>query len=86
MFKLWAKQIDENNKIIKNETFEFKQEFNSMHLPFYMQIICNEWKTETPMVLKSHVANMEFFNNVRFSKSDFIDTVEFKFLTIQMIS
>lgn len=86
MFKLWAKLYDEKNNMIKNESFEFKQEFDAMHLPFYMQVICNEWTMETPLVLKSHVKSFAYFNHVKFIKSDFIDTIDFKFLKVQIIS
>lgn len=85
MFKLWAKQYDENRRIIKNDTFSFKQEFNCQHLPAYLQVICNEWKTESPMVLSGHIISFDTFNQVQFNKSDFVDVVEFEFMTLQLI-
>lgn len=86
MFKIWAKQYDQNQRIIKNQTFEFKQDFDARYLNAYMQVICNEWKTETPMVLSSHILSFDNFNHARFSKSDFVDTVDFAFLTVQLIA
>ena len=86
MFKLWAKQFDENQKIIKNQTFEFKQEFDARLLGAYMQVICNEWKTETPIILKNHIISFDYFNHIKFNKTDFVDEVEFYYLTVQLIS
>ncbi|MBR4124134.1 MAG: hypothetical protein IKR12_01035 [Clostridia bacterium] len=85
MFKMWAKEYDDNHKIIKNQTFEFKQDFDVRHLYAYMTVICNEFKTETPMVLTSHYVTFNNFNKVKFSKSDFIDGVGFKFLSVELI-
>lgn len=86
MFRLWAKEYDEKQRIIKSDVFEFKQEFDAKLLGAYAQVVCNEWKTETPMVLSSHIASFEFFNRVKFTKADFVDTVDFNFLTIQLIA
>ena len=85
MFRLWAKQYNQNNRIIKNDTFEFRQEFDIKLLNAYLQVICNEWKTECPIVLTSHFVGFDNFNSVRFSKNDFIDTVEFDFMTVELI-
>lgn len=86
MFKIWAKQYDENQRIIKSQTFEFKQDFDARLLGAYMQVICNEWKTECPIVLSSHIIGFDTFNHTRFSKSDFIDYVEFNTLSVQLIA
>lgn len=86
MFKLWAKQYDENQRILKSQTFEFSQDFDVRLLGAYMQVICNEWKTESPMILSSHILSFDNFNHTRFSKTDFIDTVEFSYLTVQLIA
>lgn len=85
MFRLWAKEYDDKNEIIKNETFDFKQEFDVKYLFCYMQVVCNDLKTETPMVLTNHYAMFNNFNRVKFSKSDFVDKVEFNYLTVELI-
>ena len=85
MFKLWATAYDENNKIIKNQTFAFKQNFDAGFLYQYMQVICSEWKIETPIVIKNHYSNIANFGHVRFSKSDFVDATDFKYLIITVL-
>ena len=86
MFKLWAKEYDEDNRIIKNKTFEFKQDFDVRLLHAYLEVICNEFKTETPIMLTNHYVTFNNFNKVQFSQSDFIDSVEFKKLSIELIN
>ncbi len=86
MFKLWAKQYDENNRMIKHQTFEFQQEFDVRLLHAYIEVICNEFKTETPIMLTSHYVTFNNFNKVKFTETDFVDSVEFKSLSIELIS
>ena len=86
MFKLWAKQFDDNNRIIKHKTFEFEQDFDVRLLHAYIEVICNEFKTETPILLTNHYVTFNNFNKVQFSQSDFVDIVEFKTLAIELIN
>ena len=85
MFKLWVTAFDENNKMVKNQTFAFKQNFDARFLYQYMQVVCAEWKTETPVVLKSHFANIANFGHVKFLKSDFIDEIEYKYIMVSVL-
>lgn len=85
MFKLWAKEFDESGKIIKSHTFEFKQDFDVRLLRAYLEVICGEFKQETPMVLTNHYVNFNNFGRVRFSASDFVDHIDFKFLTVELL-
>ena len=86
MFKLWANAYNENNKVIKNQTFAFKQNFDPKFLYQYMQVICTEWKTETPIVLNSHYASIANFGHVKFLKSDFIDEVDFNCMVVTLLN
>lgn len=85
MFKLWVKAFDENGKIVKSQTFAFKQNFDAGYLYEYMQIVCGEWKTETPMILSSHYSNLANFGHVKFLKSDFVDKVDFSNLVVTVL-
>ena len=80
MFKLWIKEIDDNNRITKHKTFEFQQEFDVRFLRTYIEVVCNDLKIETPILLNSHYITFNNFNRVRFAQSDFVDDIEFKFL------
>ena len=85
MFKLWAKQYDDNNKIVLHKTYEFKQDFDVKLLHAYLEVICNDLKMETPMLLTSHYITFNNFNKVRFNPSDFIDVVNFKYFAIELL-
>ena len=84
MFKLWVKELGDNNNIKKQQTFEFKQDFDCRLLFAYMQIISNELKIETPVILSKHISEIEFFKRVIFLKSDFIDEVNFSKLEVEV--
>ena len=85
MFKLWVKQIDDNNRITHHKTFEFQQDFDVRFLRAYIEFVCNELKIETPILLNSHYVTFNNFNRVRFAENDFVDSTEFKFLSIELI-
>ncbi len=85
MFSIWAKQLDDNNRIKKQDMFHFKQEFDGQLLFAYLQIICNEWKIETPVVLTKHIVHFMGFNSVKFRKEDFIDETTFSSLVLEYI-
>ena len=86
MFRLWVKEIDDNNIIKKHKTYEFKQEFEVKFLREYLQVVCNDLKIETPIILNSHYVTFNNFNRVRFTQSDFIDEIEFTFLSVELIA
>ena len=85
MFSIWAKQLDEDNRIIKDEMFNFNQEFNEGLLYAYLQIVCNEWKIETPIVLSKHIIHFAEFNTIKFKKEDFIDKTDFNSLVLELV-
>ena len=85
MFKLWVKQYDENNRITKHQTFEFGQDFDVRFLRAYIEVVCNELKTETPIILTSHYVTFNNFNRILFSQNDFVDVVDFKSMSIELI-
>ena len=85
MFKLWVKEINDNNRITRHKTFEFQQEFDVRFLRAYIEVVCNDLKIETPMILNSHYVTFNNFNRVRFAENDFIDSIEFKYLSIELI-
>ena len=85
MFRLWAKEYDDNNKIILHKTFKFEQDFDVKFLHAYLEVVCNELKIETPMLLTTHYIIFNNFNRIKFTETDFIDTTDFKFLTIELL-
>ncbi len=86
MFKLWVKEFDDNNRITKHQSFEFEQDFDVRFLRAYIEVVCNELKIETPMILTSHYVTFNNFNRVKFSKSDFVDITDFNSLSIELLN
>lgn len=85
MFSIWAKKMDEDNRIKKHQMFHFKQEFDEKLLFAYLQIVCSEWKIETPVVLTKHIVHFAEFNTVKFRKDDFIDQTDFNSLVLEYV-
>jgi len=85
MFKLWVKKYDDDNRIISHKTFEFSQDFDIRFLRAYTEVVCNDLKIETPILLKSHYVTFNNFNRIRFSQSDFVDEIDFRFLSIELL-
>ena len=85
MFKLWAKQYDDNNRIIKHKTYEFSQDFDVRFLHAYLEVICGDLKIETPIILTNHYVTFNNFNKVRFSATDFVDAIDFKYFGIELL-
>ena len=85
MFKLLAKIVDEKNKLLENELFEFDGFFESDNLYNYMLTICEKFKIETPIVLTKHKNHLNEFNFTKFMEQDFVDTINFKSLTVEIV-
>lgn len=83
--KILAKILNENSKLLENELFEFDGEFDSEKLYNYMQEICYKFKIETPIILNKHKNGLYEFNSTKFMKEDFIDTIDFKSLLIELV-
>ena len=85
MFRLWAKEYDDNNRIILHKTFKFEQDFDVRFLHAYLEVVCGDLKIETPMLLTNHYVTFNNFNRVKFTESDFVDATEFKSLSIELL-
>lgn len=85
MFAIWAKQLDDDGRILRHDTFKFKQEFQPEYLFAYLNIVCSEWKIETPVVLKKHIVYLAQFGSVKFVKDDFVDIIDFSALKVDVI-
>ena len=85
MFKLLAKIVDDKNKLLENELFEFDGFFVSDNLYTYLLTICGKFKIETPIVLTKHKNHLNEFNFTKFMETDFVDTINFKNLTIEIV-
>ena len=77
--------VDEKNKLLENELFEFDGSFEADNLYTYMLTICGKLKIETPIVLTKHKNHLNEFNFTKFMDVDFVDSINFKNLTIEIV-
>ena len=84
MIKIHAKLI-KRHKTIKNVTYINLNEYDRNNFYDYLTAICRELEISTPIVIPYFIECYENFNSVRFSKEDFVDTVDFDYLFLENI-
>ncbi|MBR7135702.1 MAG: hypothetical protein IKD14_01085 [Clostridia bacterium] len=85
MIKLWAKTY-KNHRIVKQTTFivrdsklDYSQFFD------YVAQMCHELDSPTPIIIKDNIFNFAKFNFVKFVAGDFIETVDYDYLMIELV-
>lgn len=86
MFRLWAK-IFKNNRLIKDLTIlNDNTELNRTRKVFdSIDKICYEFDLSKPIWLDSTVADFKKHDKTRFTQDNFIDSIDFDFLEIEVI-
>ena len=82
MFKIWAKTTIKD-KIIKSHIYKGEGKFDIKQFRKYVTEICEQTDLPTPVLLKSHIRNFESFNTTRFTPSDFVESVDFDYFTLE---
>ena len=82
MVRIWARTMVDT-KIIRSYIYESIDNFSADKLRLHLEKICHEIDIPTPMVLKSHINNYVDFNNCVFTKTDFVESVDFDKLIIE---
>ena len=83
MIKIWGKAL-KKNKIVKNHTVEFYQNFNEQVVLDGIYSICLEFDIPRPIILNKHKKDINEFLMVRFLPDDFIEKVDFDKLDIEI--
>lgn len=83
MFKIWAKIIDENRHIRKDYLYVNEGTFDGRHFFDYMVEICEKLDVATPAILPYHVNNFKEFSFVKFLPRDFVERVDFAYLSLE---
>ncbi|HAU86443.1 MAG TPA: hypothetical protein DCW90_13395 [Lachnospiraceae bacterium] len=86
MFRLWAKMFKDNH-LIKDITIENDDKTLNRTRKIYKAIddICYEFDLSKPIWLDTNIAEFQRHDKTRFHQDNFIDTIEFDFLEIQVI-
>lgn len=86
MFRMWAK-IFRNNHMIK-DTVICNSDYSMSRTSMVFQAIddiCYEFDLGKPIWLDSNIADFKRHDKTRFNKDNFIETIDFDYLEIQVI-
>lgn len=70
-------------KILKQCVYENLAPLDYSEFGTYVREICELLDTPTPVLIKMHIFNYAKYNNVRFLKDDFVETVDFDRLILE---
>ena len=86
MFRLWAKMF-KDNRLMKDITIENDDRTLNRTRKIYKAIdeICYEFDLSKPIWLDTNIAEFQRHDKTRFHQDNFINTIEFDFLEIQVI-
>ena len=82
MIRIWAK-VMKKDKIIKQYMLERTETMDYSEFFSYLQEICENLDVATPVLIKTHLFNYAKYNNVRFTQSDFVETIDFDKLVLE---
>lgn len=85
MIKLWGKCI-KNKKIVRQKTMAInvdKMDWSKFY--DYISELSHNLDSPTPLIIKSHIFNFAKFNFVKFTKSDFVESLDYDELVVELI-
>ena len=85
MLRLWGK-IGKENHLIKDTVICDESDDTRTHKIFHaLDAICYEFDLSKPIWLDSNIEEFKKRDKTRFSQDNFVDSVDFDFLEIQII-
>ena len=85
MFRLWGK-IWTDNRMIKDTVICDETNDTRTHKIFHsLDEICYLWDLSNPIWLESNIAEFKRHDKTRFYADNFIDSIDFDYLEIQII-
>ncbi|MEG1547831.1 MAG: hypothetical protein RR232_02070 [Clostridia bacterium] len=84
--KVWG-ILRTDNKIVKDEVFDFEYKHVSdiPDINAILKRICYAMDLSCPILLKSHIRDLEHFNRVVFVADDFIESIWFDKFEIEIL-
>ncbi len=82
MIRIWAK-VMKKDKILKQFMLEKEGSLDYSLFFDYLREICENLDIATPVLIKTHLFNYAKYNNVRFTGSDFVETINFDKLVLE---
>lgn len=84
MLKIWYK-TQKGDKLIDSEIREFDAELNEKNFLVQLREVCDKFNISTPLLLSSQFKHFIAFNVVHFKASDFIDSVDFDRMDVEIV-
>lgn len=85
MFRLWAR-IFQNNHLLKDTVICDDSNDTRTHKVFHsLEEVCYQFDLGKPIWLDATVADFKRHSKVRFTSDNFIETIDFDYLEIQVI-
>lgn len=86
MFRLWCKIIKNNRMLRDTVICKDDPEINRTRKIFQaLEDICYEFDLSKPIWLDSNISYFRKHNKVRFNQDNFVETIDFDFLEIQVL-
>ncbi len=82
MIRIWAK-VMKKDKILKQYMLEKEGAMDYSLFFDYLREICENLDIATPVLIKTHLFNYAKYNNVRFTQSDFVESISFDKLVLE---
>lgn len=85
MFRLWGKEF-KDNRLIQDIVICDDTEDTRTHKIFHaLDAICREFDLSSPIWLDATIADFKRHAKARFYQDNFVDSIEFDYLEIQII-
>lgn len=86
MFRLWAKTV-KRNRTIQDKTIENGDASLNRTKKIFDAIeqVCYEWDLPKPIWLEANIEEFKRLSKTRFYSDNFIESIDFDFLEIQVI-
>lgn len=85
MFRLWAKTFKDNRMIRDMVVSDESSETRTHKIFNALEKVCHDFDLSKPLWLDSTVADFKRHDKTRFTKDNFIDSIDFDYLEIQVI-
>ena len=86
MFRMWGKLMKDNHLV--KDTVAVMTDYSRSRTQMVfdsLDSICYEFDLEKPIWLESYVKEFQLHDKVRFTQDNFIESIDFDFLEIQVI-
>ena len=85
MFRLWGKEFKDNRMLRDTVICDDSDETRTHKIFNALEEICYEFDLGKPIWLDSSVKEFQLHDKVRFTQDNFIESIDFDFLEIQVI-